>query len=203
MLEMTDKQKALFDDLTTLQQEIALNSISGMNDIDSYKNSSGKAKTVTAMESGASEILRKPEVALFVDSMKAVAVNKAIMSRGEMMERLSSLARANMNDLVEWGDGDAEDQDGNKITQSVWAIKPSAMQSESAMASIAELTAGAQGLKVKQHSPLAAMKQLADLGGYNSAQKVEHDVNSVVTTIDITATPEEAARVYTEMMEGK
>lgn len=90
--EMSEEQKRLFDALTPLRQEIALNSISGMNDIDSYKNSRGKAKTVKAMEASVCEILGSLKVKAFLDSMKAEAVNSAVMSRERMMEIQTAIA---------------------------------------------------------------------------------------------------------------
>jgi len=93
MFEMNEEQKRLFDDLTTLQQEISLNSFSGMNDIDSYRNSSGKAKTLTAMETSAGQILSNREVKLFLGSMKATVVNSAILTRKEMLETLTKLSK--------------------------------------------------------------------------------------------------------------
>ena len=37
MFEMNEEQSALFNALTPLQKEVSLNSISGMNNIDAYK----------------------------------------------------------------------------------------------------------------------------------------------------------------------
>lgn len=99
MFEMSENQKALFDNLTTLQQEISLNSFSGMNDIDSYKNSSGKAEKENAMSASVSEILSNPKVVAFLDSMKAVAVSDAIMSREEMMETLTAISKVDLSRL--------------------------------------------------------------------------------------------------------
>lgn len=171
--KMTDEQKALFDALTPLQREIALNSLSGMNDIDSYKASSGKAKTVKAMEASVFQILGNHRVKAFLDSMKAAAVSDAVMSREEMMVRLSLLSRTGINDLIEWAEIDAETVEGEPIKQSVWMIKPSAMQDPIKMSAIAELAATKDGIKIKTHSQLAAMNQLADLAGYKAASKHE------------------------------
>ena len=173
MVAMTPEQKALFDELTRLQKEIAINSLSGMSNIDAYRNSSGKAKTQEAMEAGASEILNNPKVKEFLDSMRQAAVSKAIMSREEMMERLSNLSRANMADLIVFQSGQI-DEDTGEMSQTFWRIKDSAEMNRDLMASIAEVTAGKEGIKIKQHSPLMAMKQLADLAGYNAAQKFDH-----------------------------
>lgn len=173
-ITMTDEQKALFNKLTPLQKDIVTNTLSGMKDIDAYKASKGKAKTENAMRASVCEILANPNVKAFLDSMKEAGISNAIMSRTEMMERLSSLARVNMNDLVEWADVYTEGEDGEPMQQSVWRIKDSAHQDPLAMASIAELAATKEGFKIKQHSPLAAMKQLSDLLGYNEASKIDH-----------------------------
>lgn len=170
---MNKEQKKLFDKLTRLQQEVALNSHSGMSDIDAYRNSCGKAKSESAQRAGASEILANPNVAAFLDSMKEEAVNNAVMSRQEMLERLSSMARTNMSDLIEWRTQSVTGNDGEEVEQSLWVIKESAEQDPIKMASIAEVTAGRDGFKIKQHSPLAAMKQLSDLQGYNEPEKKE------------------------------
>lgn len=176
---MTDHQKLLFDKLKPLQKEIALNSISGMNDIDSYRASKGKARTESAQRASASEILTNPNVLAFLDSMTEAKVSDAIMSRDEMAERLSNLSRVDMNDLIEWQQIETEDDeddedDGEPITQSMWRIKDSAMQDPLKMAAISELAATKDGIKIKQHSPLASMNQLADLMGYKAATKFDH-----------------------------
>lgn len=179
MFEMNDKQKTLFNTLTPLQKEISLNSISGMNDIDAYKNSKGKAKTVKAMEASVSQILSNLKVKAFIDSMANHIVNPAIMSRDEMMEELSLVARTNSNDLIEWGYRDVKklNKDTGKeeiVQQSYWTLKSADEINPDHMAAIEEVTVGKEGLKFKRTSKLSAMKQLAELGGYNAAAKHEH-----------------------------
>ena len=173
MFEMNEEQAALFEKLTPLQKEVSLNSISGMNDIDSYKASRGKAKTLKTQEACVSELLSNPKVATFIGSMAAHIVNPAIMSRDEMLERLSGLARTNMSDLIEWRTELSVGGEGEEVEQSMWAVKESAYLDESKAASIAEVTAGKEGFKIKQHSPLAAMKQLAELAGYEAPKQIE------------------------------
>lgn len=179
MFEMNETQKELFGLLTPLQKEIALNSISGMNDIDAYKNSKGKAKTIKAMEASVSQILSNIKVKAFIDSMANHIVNPAIMSRDEMMEELSLVARTNSNDLIEWGFRDVKklNKDTGEeeiVQQSYWTLKSSDEINPEHMAAIEEVTVGKEGLKFKRTSKLSAMKQLAELGGYNAASKHEH-----------------------------
>lgn len=164
---MTDEQKEMFDQLTPLQQKVATNVISGMSNIDAYKEAGGKAETKESAEASVSQILSNLKVKVFIDSMKAAAVSSALMTREEMLERLSGLARTNMSDLITWHVEHSTDDDGNQKEQSIWSIKESAMQDPIAMASISEVTAGKDGFKIKQHSPLQAMKMIADMQGYN------------------------------------
>lgn len=187
MKGMTEEQKELFDNLTPLQQKVCTNVISGMSNIDSYIAAGGKGELKASQEAAVSRMLRDVKVKAFLDSMKHQAVNSAIMSREEMMERLSNLSRVNMSDLIEWTTKPVErfNKDGEieEVEQSMWIIKESAQQDPYAMASIAEVTAGKEGFKIKQHSPLAAMAQLAKLAGYDSPQQI----NSTVTQVSYTA----------------
>lgn len=171
---MTPEQKALFDDLRNLTQKACLNVLAGMSNIDAYTKAGGKSKTKASAEACASRMLSSAKAKAFLDSMKETAISDAIMSREEMMERLTSMSRTSMSDLIDWSVHSVTDANGELAKQSVWSVKESAMQDPVAMASIAELTAGKEGIKIKQHSPLAAMKQLSDLAGYNEASKVDH-----------------------------
>lgn len=177
--KMTEEQKALFDKLTTLQQQIALNSISGMSDIDSYKNSSGKAKTIKAMEASVSQILGNVKVVAFLDAMKEVAVNNAIMSREEMMTELSILSRVKTSDIINFGYRDVETVDPKTgetkiVNQSYWSMKDMEDLTSEELGAIEEVSVGKDGLKFKKVSRLNAMKQLSELAGYNAAQKYDH-----------------------------
>ena len=96
------------------------------------------------------------------------------MTRTEAMEKLSALARTDLKDLVEFGEYElGSDAEGNPIVQSSWRIRDSALQDPAKMAAISELTASKEGIKIKTHSPLAAIKQLADMQGWDAAKKVD------------------------------
>lgn len=171
---MTDAQRALFDQLTVLQQRTAINVLSGMSQRDAYKAAGGKAKSEAAADQVACVMLRNIKVKAFMDSMLGEAVSDAVMSRQEAMERLTSLARISLADLIEFGTYElGEDGEGNPIVQTSFKIRDSALQDPKALPAIAELTAGRDGIKIKQHSPLQALKQLADLQGWNAPVKQE------------------------------
>ena len=165
-LDVTKEQQKLFDALTPLQKKVAINVIAGMNNTDAYKAAGGKGKTESAKRASVTTMLANDSVKAFIDAMTQKAVSDAVMSRQEMLERLSDLSRTNMSDLIEWRTTLAEDADGQEVVQSCWAIKESALLNARQASSISEVSAGKDGYKIKQHSPLTAMKQLAELAGY-------------------------------------
>jgi phage terminase small subunit len=75
------------------------------------------------------------------------------MTRDEALQRLSSLARTRLSELV-------------VFTDKGWDMLPSALQDPEKLAAIAELTATKDGPKIKLHSPLAAIKQIAEIQGW-------------------------------------
>lgn len=173
-MALTLEQKQLFDVLTQLQKEIATSVLSGMKPIDAYKASSGKAKTEAAMSVSVHQILSNHNVSAFIDSVRADSVSDAVMSRQEALERLSTLARTDLSDLVEFGSHElGADEDGKPIVQTAWRIRDSILQDPVKMAAIAEINAGRDGIKIKTHSPLHAIQQLAKMQGWESAQKHE------------------------------
>jgi phage terminase small subunit len=183
---MTPDQKFLFDQLTQLQQRVATNVLSGMTQRQAYYVSGGTAEDEKAADAIASRMLTDAKVKSFMDAMKEAAVSEAVMGRQEAMEKLSALARTDLKDLVEFGSYElgTDEETGEPIIQASWRIKPSAMQDPKQMAAIAELSTGRDGIKIKTHSPLAAIKQLADMQGWNAPTKVQASVTT--TDLDLT-----------------
>lgn len=173
---MTPEQKYLFDQLTQLQQRVATNVLSGMSQRQAYIVGGGSAESENSMDATSSELLSNPKVVAFMDSMKDEAVSEAIMTRKEAMEKLSVLARTDLKDLVHFGDYElgVDEKTGNPIIQASWRIKDSAMQDPKQMAAISELTASKDGIKIKTHNQVDAIKQLAKMQGWEAAQKFEH-----------------------------
>lgn len=173
---MTPNQKFLFDQLTHLQQGAATNWLAGMTQRQAYRLAGGQAASDDTADVSAHEILTNPRVVAFLDAMKEEAVNEAVMTRKEALEKLSSLARTDLKDLVDFGSYElgVDQESGNPIIQSTWKIKPSVLQDPKQMAAISELTAGRDGIKIKTHSQIEAMKQLAKMQGWESAQKIDH-----------------------------
>ena len=193
-VDAADDTQGMFDCLQPLQQKVVVGIIAGLSDIDAYYAGGGKSKNRESAAAVVSRMLTDAKVRAYLDLMKRAAVKSAVMGREEMLERLSNLSRTNMDDLLEWHV--PRNEEGEPDRQSFWMIKESARQDPNAMASIAEVTAGKDGIKVKQHSPLAAMKQLADLGGYNKPQKIEQ--SGTVTSVQMSK--EDYAEVRKQML---
>jgi len=179
-VELTEKQKALFDAMTKLQQKFALGIIKGLNQTDAYKQAGGKAKTEEAARNSASQIFTNLGVQAFIQEMNKEAITDAVMTKQEALERLSSLGRTSLFDLAEFKNSQVgEDENGQPVFQATWSFKESALIKTDHLAAIAELTTGPQGIKVKLHDPKAAIKQLAELQGWEPPVKSE--VSLVVT----------------------
>lgn len=172
---LTGEQQKLADKLTNLQRLTVIHLVSGMDYPDAHKEAGGKAKTQGAASAVVSRMLRDVNVSAFRDSLIATAANSAIMTREEMLERLTAMARTDMADVVDISNRViVEGADGENVEQSFWALKNVEDMKEGSSASISELTATKDGLKIKLHDQKAAMKQLADLQGYNAATKTDH-----------------------------
>lgn len=171
---MNVEQKALFDKLTQLQQRVATNVLAGMSQRQAYYEAGGGASNDVSADSTVYELLSNPQVVAFMDAMKIQAVTNAVMTRQEALERLSGFARTDLKDLVEFGAYElGADEDGNPIVQAAWKIKDSVLQDPEKMSAISELSTGKDGIKIKTHSPITAIQQLAKMQGWDAAQKSE------------------------------
>src|SRR5690606_20293533 len=104
----------------------------------------------------------------------AETANSAVMTRKEALERLSNFARTDLADLVEFGSYEIGNSDEGPVIQACWKIKDAVLQDPAKLAAISELAVGREGIKIKTHSPLAAIQQLAKMQGWESASKHEH-----------------------------
>ncbi|SUW63466.1 Terminase small subunit [Buttiauxella agrestis] len=172
--KLTAEQQLLFDALTPLQKKFALALVKGKNQTDAYKAAKGKAKG-DAMRAAASRMYANVNVQAFLASVQVSAVDDAIMTREEALKRLTSMGRARITDLVDFGEHQVgEDEDGRPVTQAVWSFKDSVKQSPELLDAIAELTAGKDGIKLKLHDARGAIKQMAEMEGWQAPEKVEH-----------------------------
>ncbi|WP_413498936.1 terminase small subunit [Buttiauxella gaviniae] len=199
--KLTAEQQLLFDVLTPLQKKFALAIVKGKNKTDAYKAAKGKAKG-NNLRKAAHQIATNIDVLAFLASVQVSAVDDAIMTRHEALKRLTTMGRARITDLVEFSEHDmGKDEDGREVIQATWRFKDSVKQSPELLEAIAELTAGKDGIKLKLHDSRGAIKQMAEMEGWQAPTKHEHAGKNGGPIETATLTKEEYKAARREMLE--
>lgn len=173
---MNAEQQALFDNLTELQQRTATGVLAGMSNRAAYYSAGGTAKNEQSADSAASTMLSNVKVKAFMDAMKLQAVSDAIMTREEALKTLSLIGRTHLKDIVKFRTVNIgkDLETGADLNQTAWEINADLQETDSdKLIIISELEVGKNGPKIKTHSPVAAIKQLAEMQGWNAATKHE------------------------------
>lgn len=184
--ELSDEQVEAFHALTKLQQGMVVETLRGLKPSDAHRAAGGKCKNENNRTRIAGEILRNPSVDSFLQSFKQERAEKlaeVVMSRDEMAQRLTAIARTRVDDLLILSNKDYIDEDGEVVQQGGWAFKEVQDMTGAGTAAINEVAVGKKGIIIKLHDQVSAMKQLADLMGWNK-QQVE--MSGSVTTVSIT-----------------
>lgn len=161
--------------LTAKQEKFCLAYLETGNASEAYRQAYNaenmKPETINRK---AKDLIDNGKIAARLSALNEKAVSAAVMTRQEALERLSGFARIDLVDLVEFGSHEVLTEDGETIIQSAWRIKDSVAQDPAKMAAIAELAATKDGIKIKTHSPMQAIQQLAKMQGWEAAQKFDH-----------------------------
>lgn len=172
-----------------MQKKYVINLVNGMSQREAYYKAGGKAKTDITADSASCTMFSHVKVKAFYNSLIEHKACRAVMTRDRAMEILSGIAETKITDVANFSRIEVgTDDDGNKVYQTTWDLKDSNELSEDAAGAIEEITAGAGGFKFKKHSRTAAIKQLAQMEGWDAAQKHEHagkDGGPIETTSDI------------------
>lgn len=155
--------------LTPKQEAFCLAYLETGNASEAYRRAYNASKMKpNSINVNASKLLADAKVTLRLKELNESAVSSAVMTRKEALERLSTFARTDLSDLVEFGSYElGQDDDGKPIVQAAWKIRDSVLQDPKKLAAISELSAGRDGIKIKTHSPLQAIQQLAKLQGWD------------------------------------
>lgn len=155
--------------LTPKQERFCLAYLETGNASEAYRRAYNASKMKpNSINVNASKLLADAKVTLRLKELNESAVSSAVMTRKEALERLSTFARTDLSDLVEFGAYElGQDDDGKPIVQAAWKIRDSVLQDPKKLAAISELSAGRDGIKIKTHSPLQAIQQLAKLQGWD------------------------------------
>lgn len=156
--------------LTQKQEAFALAYFETGNASEAYRRSyNAENMSPNVIHNKASALMAKGDVRVRIEQLRAKAETASVMSRQEALERLSTFARTDLSDLVEFGAYElGQDDDGKPIVQAAWKIRDSILQDPKRLAAISELSAGRDGIKIKTHSPLQAIQQLAKLQGWDA-----------------------------------
>ena len=174
---MNAEQQALFDALPPLQRAMAIPLLQGKNRVEAYKIAKGPdadKMNINTMRNSARLLALQPKLQAWLNAMHAEVVSEWIMSREEALERLTIIGRANLGDFVDFGEYKVgEDDDGKPVIQATWKLKAQDDIDPDLMAAVSELTAGREGLKIKLHPALAAIKQLQEMQGWDAPVKIQ------------------------------
>lgn len=199
-MTLSDEQKTLFDALTRLQKRFVTQLLNGDNQTQAYRNAGGKAKGDTE-RSKASQIGSNRNVQAFLKAVQYETLNEAFMTYEESISRLSAMGRTTIQDIVTWGNFQiGEDENGEPVYQASWKFKPIEEIKPEHLSAIAELSTGKDGIKLKLHDPKAAIKQLAEMRGWEAPKKTELSGpnGGAIQTTNLTA--DEAAEAYRKLM---
>lgn len=177
-MALTSEQQALADKLTNLQRGVVLGVVAGKSQRQAYYDAGGKAKTDEAADTSAYEIMSRPEVIAFYDSLVSSAAGDAILTRAEALERLSLIARTRITDVLEFETVEVEttnkDGEPETKTETIWRMKESAELNELAASAIKSVTMTKFGPKIEMHDAPAAIAQVAKMQGWDAPQKIDH-----------------------------
>ncbi|WP_230674841.1 terminase small subunit [Yersinia pseudotuberculosis] len=174
--------------------------LEGANQTEAYRRAGGKAKG-DGERSKASQLVTNSHVQAFLQSVQHETVNAAIMTYTEAMERLTLMGRTTIHDIATFGNYQiGEDEDGQPVFQASWKLKDSKDIKPEHLAAVAELSTGKDGLKIKLHDPKAAIKQLAEMCGWEAPKKAELTGANGGPIQTSNLTPDEAAEAYRKMM---
>ncbi|MBO1550261.1 terminase small subunit [Yersinia pseudotuberculosis] len=200
-MTLTEEQKALFDALTQLQKKFVTHILKGKNQTQAYRKAGGKAKTSDSANVSANQIFNNLKVQAFIQSVQHETVNEAIMTYTEAMERLTLMGRTTIHDIATFGNYQiGEDEEGQPVFQASWKFKDSKNIKPEHLAAVAELSTGKDGLKIKLHDPKAAIKQLAEMRGWEAPKKAELTGANGGPIQTSNLTPDEAAEAYRKLM---
>lgn len=175
--ELSDEQKELYNACTKLQQRVVIFITQGnMSQRKAYYAAGGTAKSDEAADVCVSVLLSNIKVKAFYDSLTVAKISNAVMSRDEMREELSKIARWDLPSLLKL-DKDATEEFNQKE------------QSD-------------DRLKLRMQTQTKAMQQLSKLDGYDSATQYEISTptGKAIRHITNDMAPEEAARIYKESL---
>ena len=173
---MTEEQLNMYNNLTTLQQNVAIMRINMplSSDAEVYKLGGGTAENESSVTSAAHRLLNNVEVVEFLNTFAVEKVELAVMSRDQIIEDLSFIASADISDVAEFDDRECLDvQDSTIRYQSTIRVKSMRELTKLQRKLIKSVKQTKYGLELTLHDAMQARKQLTALQGFDAAKKQE------------------------------
>lgn len=188
---MTAEQLSMFNKLTKLQRECALVRIAEprLNNIEVYRKAGGKAKDDESARACAAEILANPSVKEFIATFNTDRVSEAVMSRDELLQDLTLIARSSLFDVATmvYDDDQLMDMVSGEVLsvgQNSLVLKRMDDLKPEFRKLVKSIKPSAHGMVLELHDPMQARKMLAELQGFNAPTKTE--LSGTVQTVQLT-----------------
>ena len=201
--KFSKEQEKLSKELTNLQRKFVINLFSGMSQRQAYIKAGGKAKTKEVQDTTASEIRSNPKVDAFYCSLMEDAQSSAVMTKEQALLRLTSTASVTIKDVCDFKNHlVGEDENGDKVYQTVWAFKNAEDIPDHIAACIKSISVTREGPKIELYDSNTSIKQLSDMLGWALPKKptmptIEFDFKAGSTP------SEQAAQILKETSKGK
>jgi len=152
--------------------------------------------SVDAARSSVADLLANPNTKRLYTALREEKLMEGVLTRSEAMKILTDMATTSMGDIIEFGNTEIgiDPETGDPVMAGTWKFKNSKDMTEEQLRSINEVASTAQGLKIKQHDQKAAIKQLAEMAGWEAPKKIKHSGELTSTTPDMDL--ETATRIY-------
>jgi phage terminase small subunit len=180
---MTAEQLDMFNKLTKLQRECALVRIAEptLNNIEVYRKAGGKAKDDESARACAAEILANPSVKEFIATFNTNRVSDAIMSRDELLQDLTLIARSSLFDVATMVYDDDQLMDMVRgevlsVGQNSLVLKRMDDLKPEFRKLVKSIKPSAHGMVLELHDPMQARKMLAELQGFNAPKELNVSV---------------------------
>jgi len=197
--ELNSDQLDLFRKLPDFEKALAIALLSGLGSVQAFRQANPASTTPNVNARViVSRTRAKPEFMAFMDAVQLGMASIAIMDFEEAMEKLTVIARANLDEMITYRTVVlGQDVKGNDIEQSVWKFNDSLTQLPGNMEAISELKSGANGLSIKLYSAPNAIAQMAVMRGWNMAAKVD------LKSSDGSMTPKPAVTIDTSKLSNE
>lgn len=176
-----EKQLELSRHISDLERKTVIGIVKGsVSQRKAYYDAGGKAKTPNSADATVSRMLKKVKVNEFYHSLIEETAGNAILSRDEAMGILTEIARTKITDIAEFSTITILDEEGKPKKQSVWSFKDTDTINERGARIVSEVSVGKDGLKLKTHSQVDAIKQLRAMDGWDKTVEVDHKLTIVI-----------------------